>query len=213
MSKQGFLDKEMTRRQFMKISGKSLAGLTLSAGMLKLMGATQLQVDASQVAVWATPEGLLVVNADICTGCLLCESNCTLVNDGTVSYYNSRIKVTRNLMYNQNGVGMYTDLLNGFNYFPDTCRQCDPPPCGEVCPLNAIYTDDRGVKLVNESTCIGCGICRMACEWDMIVVNQDTNKAVKCVCCNECIDGCPSGALSLIEWDAVTAAAQLPWSG
>ena len=211
--KQGFLNKEITRRQFMKISGKSIAGLTLTASTLKLLGCTQAQVDNGQVALWSTPQGLLVVNADICVGCLLCESNCTLVNDGAVSSFNSRIKVTRNLMLNQNGVGLYADLESGFNYFPDTCRQCDNPPCGEICPVDAIYADDRGTKLVNHSTCIGCGICTMACPWDMIVVSSEINKAVKCVCCDECIQGCPSGALSLIEWDAVTAVAQLPWRG
>jgi Fe-S-cluster-containing dehydrogenase component len=211
--KQGFLTKEVTRRQFMKISGKSIAGLTLSAGMLQLLGCTQEQVDDGQVALWSTPQGLLVVNADICVGCLLCETNCTLVNDGAVSSFSARIKVTRNMMYNQNGVGLYADLDSGFNYHPDTCRQCEPAPCRDTCPINAIYVDNRGVKLVCEESCLGCGICRIACPWDMIVVNPETNKAVKCVCCDECVDGCPSGALSLVTWDAVTAAAQLPWRG
>ena len=36
MAKTDFLTADMTRRQFMKISGKSLAGLTLSASMLSL---------------------------------------------------------------------------------------------------------------------------------------------------------------------------------
>jgi Fe-S-cluster-containing dehydrogenase component len=199
----------------MKISGKSIAGLTISASMLQLLGCSQEQVDAGQVALFATPQGLMVVNADICTGCQRCESNCTTVNDGTVSYFNSRIKVTRNLMTNKNGIGMYADLYDGMSwpYFPDTCRQCDEAPCAERCPVSAIYSDDRGVKLVNEDTCIGCGICNMFCPWDMIVVNRDTNKAVKCVCCGVCIEGCPTGAISLVEWNAVEAAAQLPWQG
>ena len=38
MAKTDFLTADMTRRQFMKISGKSLAGLTLSASMLSLFG-------------------------------------------------------------------------------------------------------------------------------------------------------------------------------
>lgn len=37
MAKTDFLTADMTRRQFMKISGKSLAGLTLSASMLSLL--------------------------------------------------------------------------------------------------------------------------------------------------------------------------------
>lgn len=209
-----FLNNEMTRRQFMKISGKSLAGLALSASTLKLLGgATAKQVQAGQVSVVSTPVGLLVVNADLCVQCLRCESNCTTVNDGTASYYSSRVKVTRNLMINQNDVGLYADLEEGWEVFPDTCRQCADVPCAQACPVDAVAPDRRGVYDVNEDTCIGCGICTMSCPWDMITVNPDTGKAGKCNLCGTCIEGCPSGALYLVSWDQVTAEAQLPWRG
>ena len=70
-----------------KRQGKSLAGLTLSASMLSLFGCSQKQVDSGAVATWALPQGLLVVNADLCTGCQRCEINCTLTNDGVCSSY------------------------------------------------------------------------------------------------------------------------------
>ena len=97
MAKTDFLTADMTRRQFMKISGKSLAGLTLSASMLSLFGCSQKQVDSGAVATWALPQGLLVVNADLCTGCQRCEINCTLTNDGVCSSYISRVKIQRRL--------------------------------------------------------------------------------------------------------------------
>ena len=50
MAKTDFLTADMTRRQFMKISGRSLAGLTLSASMLSLFGCSQQQVDSGAVA-------------------------------------------------------------------------------------------------------------------------------------------------------------------
>ena len=64
MAKTDFLTADMTRRQFMKISGKSLAGLSLSASMLSLFGCSQSQIDSGAVATWALPQGLLVVNAE-----------------------------------------------------------------------------------------------------------------------------------------------------
>ena len=109
MAKTDFLTADMTRRQFMKISGKSLAGLTLSASMLSLFGCSQKQVDAGAVATWALPQGLLVVNADLCTGCQRCEINCTLTNDGVCSSYISRVKIQRRL--NLDGAG--NGLLSG----------------------------------------------------------------------------------------------------
>ena len=39
--KTSLLERQMTRRQFLKISGKSIAGLTVSATMLSLFGCTQ----------------------------------------------------------------------------------------------------------------------------------------------------------------------------
>ena len=80
MAKTDFLTADMTRRQFMKISGKSLAGLTLSASMLSLFGCSQQQVDSGAVATWALPQGLLVVNADLCTGCQRCARKAEMSN-------------------------------------------------------------------------------------------------------------------------------------
>ena len=124
MAKTDFLTADMTRRQFMKISGRSLAGLTLSASMLSLFGCSQQQVDSGAVATWALPQGLLVVNADLCTGCQRCEINCTLTNDGVCSSYISRVKIQRRLNLDGDGNGLLSGNDNCFVYFPDTCRQC-----------------------------------------------------------------------------------------
>ena len=206
----GFVDKEMTRRQFMKISGKALAGVTLSVSMLNLLGCTQSQVDRGFVTVIAHPEGLLVVNADLCIGCVRCEVICSLMNDGAVSTHNARLNVTRNLFSNRNGVGMYADLRKGWVYYPDTCRQCRPAPCQTACPFNAI-SESGGVKVINPNACNSCGLCRAACPWDMININSITGKATKCTNCGECEKRCPTGALNFITWNAVQAAAQSHW--
>ena len=57
-------------------------------------------------------------------------------------------------------------------------------------------------------TCIGCGACHEACPWHMPTVNPETGKSSKCIACGACVAGCPSGALSIVDWDAVTSAAQ-----
>ena len=198
------LNTEMTRRKFMKVSGKSLVGLTVSTSLLSLFGCTQEQVDTGLVTAWAMPTGLLVVNEALCTGCQRCEINCTLVNEGVVSSYISRVKVTRNIM-EKNGHGTLTD---DWVYFPDTCRQCEDPWCGNACPVQAIYADEKGVKIVDQAKCIGCGACVEACPWHMPTLNPETNKSSKCISCGACVDGCITGALAIIPWDAVTAAAQ-----
>lgn len=153
--KKRFLDKDYTRRQFLKLSGKSLAGLALSTSMLSAMGVTEKAVAEDKVRVWAFPQGLLVVDADRCVGCQRCEINCTLTNDGCCSSYISRVKVTRNLYSSRNGNGLYTE--NNWTYFPDTCRQCEDPACGNACPMQAIYADESGIRRVDPDKCVGCG--------------------------------------------------------
>ena len=147
-----------------------------------------------------------MVNPDRCVGCQRCEINCTLTNDGCCSSYISRVKVTRNLYSSRNGNGLYTE--NNWVYFPDTCRQCEDPACGNACPVGAIYADEGGIRKVDQDKCVGCGACTAACPWHMPTVNPVTKKSSKCVMCGACVEGCPSGALSLIPWDKVSAAAQ-----
>jgi len=205
--KKGFDTKEVTRRQFLKISGVSLAGLVLSTPLLTLMGCTQKQVDEGEVMVWAMPQGLLVVNASRCVGCQRCELNCSLSNDGAASTFISRVKIQRKLNLDGAGNGLLSE--NPWLYFPDTCRQCEDPACGKVCPQQAIYADETtGIRKVDQEKCIGCGACVQACPWHMPTVNPETKKSSKCIACGACVAGCPSGALSIVDWDAVTSAAQ-----
>ena len=196
-STNSIIDREMTRRQFLKISGKSLAGLAITTSMLSLFGCSQKEVDEGNVSTWAMPQGLLVVNAAKCTGCQRCEINCTLTNDGDCSSYSSRIKVARNLHIN----GEYGMLNDSFVYYPDTCRQCKEPACGNACPQKAIGTNEFGARVVDQELCIGCGACTQACPWHLPTVNPATKKSSKCVACGACINGCPSGALSIIKWE------------
>ncbi len=203
-NKAQFLDKDYTRRQFLKLSGKTLAGVTLSSTMLSTLGLSAAA--AENATVWAMPQGLLVVDPDKCTGCMRCEINCTLVNDGVVSSHLSRIKMARNLTSSRNGNGLYTE--NTWVYFPDTCRQCEDPACGNACPMKAIYADENGVKKVDPDKCVGCGACAAACPWHMPTVNPETKKSSKCVQCGACAAGCVTGALTIVPWDKIAAASQ-----
>ena len=75
-------------------------------------------------------------------------------------------------------------------------------------PPEAIITNEQGIRVVDTDKCIGCGACVEACPWHMPTVNPETGKSSKCIACGACVAGCPSGALSIVDWDAVTSAAQ-----
>lgn len=58
--------------------------------------------------------------------------------------------------------------------------------------------------VINESDCIGCGICVDACPQGVLeveggvatVVNEDS-----CIACGECVEDCPMGAIPEVVED------------
>ncbi len=51
---------------------------------------------------------------------------------------------------------------------PLQCRHCEDAACAAVCPVNAISYRDNAVYL-NESLCVGCKMCALACPFGAIV--------------------------------------------
>ena len=50
---------------------------------------------------------------------------------------------------------------------PALCRHCDDAPCAQVCPVRAIEQKNNAVEL-NETLCIGCKLCAIACPFGSI---------------------------------------------
>lgn len=198
------VDREFTRREFMKLTAKGAAGLAASTSLLSLFNVTAAEAESGAVSVLATADGVLVSNAARCTGCGRCEVNCTLINDGKAMPYISRVKMTRNLYFGKDGKsGVYND----FNYAPDTCRQCADPACLKACPVGAIYVDEKnGVRKIDEAKCVACGACVAACPFHMPTIDTEDKHSTKCVACGYCAMMCPCGALKICTWDEVAAA-------
>ena len=60
--------------------------------------------------------------------------------------------------------GEYPDVRRVF--LPTGCMHCDEPPCMEVCPSTATRKRADGIVTIDESLCIGCSACIMACPYD-----------------------------------------------
>ena len=143
---------------------------------------------------------VLHINADECTGCMQCEMACSFENYGTYATAKSRIKVF--------------DFHHTGKKVPYTCTQCDEAWCLHACPVEAITVDKAtGAKVVNETTCVGCKVCTIACPFGTINYVADTGKVQKCDLCGgepACAEACPTAAITFIDanWTGLGKMAQ-----
>ncbi|MEL6288951.1 MAG: 4Fe-4S dicluster domain-containing protein, partial [Pseudomonadota bacterium] len=127
----------------------------------------------------------LVIDPGKCTGCKQCELACSHVKEGSFNPAKSRIRVF--------------DFHQKARFVPYTCTQCDEAWCQQACPTNAITTDAHGVKVVNDSLCVGCKVCTIACPFGTVNYNADTGKVIKCDLCGgdpACATYCPTDAIT-----------------
>ena len=158
----------------------------------------------------------LVIDLDTCVGCHACVVSCKGWN--TENYGAPLADVDA---YGQNPVGTFLNRVHSYEvtpeegtpqlvHFPKSCLHCEDAPCVTVCPTGASYKrSEDGIVLVNESDCIGCGLCAWACPYGAREMDSVEKVMKKCTLCvdriyNEnlepddqipaCVRTCPAGA-------------------
>ncbi len=159
----------------------------------------------------------LVIDLDTCVGCHACVISCKGWN--TENY---GAPLSDQNPYGANNSGTFLNRVHSYEvqppsdtaaqliHFPKSCLHCEDAPCVTVCPTGASYkrTED-GIVLVNESDCIGCGLCAWACPYGARELDAAEGVMKKCTLCvdriyNEnlpeedrepaCVRTCPAGA-------------------
>lgn|GEM_PF-107717 len=129
----------------------------------------------------------LVVDPSKCVGCRYCELWCSYKHEGVFSPSFSRIIVVK-------------DDRIGLDY-PIVCRMCDPAPCIEACPNDALTRGEDGIIRVVDAKCNGCGSCVEACPYGAIRLSPRLRRPLICDLCGGdepiCVKKCPTNALRL----------------
>jgi len=117
----------------------------------------------------STSKKVMIVNPILCTGCLECELVCSINKTGIANPADARIKITKNI---EEGICL-----------PITCRHCDPAPCAEECPTEAISRDlETGAMVIDYDECISCEQCLMACPFGAMQLSSGGD-VIKCDLC------------------------------
>ena len=133
------------------------------------------------------------VNEKWCLGCRLCEYNCAFANSGM----SDMVKALNNVTINPR---IKVEKANGIS-FAVQCRHCKDPICVRACIAGALHVDEDGVIRIDDTKCVGCHSCVMACQYGAIMPS-DRGVMQKCELCLQnsskepaCVKGCPNHAI------------------
>jgi formate dehydrogenase iron-sulfur subunit len=154
----------------------------------------------------------LLYDATMCIGCKQCEQACAKENK--LPYDDTVAAEPRQSEHK------YTVVLTKDDKFMRRlCMNCQDPACASACPVAALRKTPAGPVIYEESRCMGCRYCMMACpfnvpkyEWGKL-----SPRVRKCTMCAErvaagkqtaCAEICPTGATKFGERDDLIKEAQ-----
>lgn len=103
----------------------------------------------------------VIAEPKLCIGCNTCMAACSMVHKAEGLQAAPRLTVTRSA----DGTA------------PILCRHCEDAPCARVCPVRAI-THENDAIVLNETLCIGCKLCAIACPFGAITPSGTSNAGV-----------------------------------
>jgi formate dehydrogenase iron-sulfur subunit len=145
----------------------------------------------------------MLIDVTRCIGCESCALACREINDLPKDQDTTELTST----------AWSAVLYESDRHVRRQCMHCVEPACASVCPVGALQKQPEGPVVYDETRCMGCRYCMVACpfgvpkyEWDKRVP-----RVQKCIMCYDkrvskreqpaCAQVCPTGATVFGERD------------
>ncbi|WP_432734958.1 sulfate respiration complex iron-sulfur protein HmcB [Maridesulfovibrio sp. FT414] len=197
----------MLRRTFLGVLGATCVGAALPAGA---------EAAGKEFKGYPGSKGVLF-DATRCIGCRKCEAACNKVNNlpepekkfDDLSVLDEKRRTdakTFTVVNKYNGQGKPV-------FRKSQCNHCLEPACASACFVKAFKKLPNGAVVYDESVCVGCRYCMVACPFEIPTYEYDeplTPRVMKCTMCAPrlaegklpgCVEGCPKEALVFGERD------------
>lgn len=139
-----------------------------------------------------------------CTGCKTCVIACKDKNNLPVGINFRKVIEFSGGNWVLNSQGGWENNVFAY-YISLSCNHCADPACVKVCPTKAHKKDpETGLVLIDQSKCIGCGMCAAACPYKVPQLDTKSRKMKKCDACLDlisknrspaCVEACPQRAI------------------
>ena len=155
----------------------------------------------------------MLIDITKCVGCNACREACREANhlsdEPAAEPANEPLRA-----------GRYTVVQKrGELFVRRMCMHCAEPTCASVCPVGAFRKTALGPVTYDESRCIGCRYCMVACPFGVPRYEWTARwpKVSKCTMCADrvaaggqpaCAEACPTGATLFGDRDALIAEAR-----
>ncbi|MBT4429920.1 MAG: 4Fe-4S dicluster domain-containing protein, partial [Nitrospinaceae bacterium] len=137
------------------------------------------------------PKYAMAIDLSQCIGCHACTIACKSEHDIPIGSWRCWVKEVEK--------GVFPQTRREF--LPVLCNQCDDAPCKNICPTSALFRRPDGIVDLDPEWCIGCKACMVACPYDQLFIDPNTNTAEKCNFCSNrleaglepaCVVVCPT---------------------
>ncbi len=194
----------MQRRKFLGLLGAAGLMTTAVAGQAQAAGSKHFE---------GYPDSFGVLHDTTrCIGCRKCEAACNTVNklpkpdkpfdDLKVLETERRTTDTAYTVVNK------YETSKGLKFRKIQCNHCLEPACASACFVKAFTKNPTGSVTYDESVCVGCRYCMVACSFNIPAYTYNdpiTPKIMKCTMCQPliaegklpgCVEACPKEALT-----------------